>query len=102
MRKVYICSPYRGNIERNVDDARRYCRMAVDDGFIPVAPHIYFTQFLDDSIENERKAGIEAGIQLMLECDEMWVFGEPTEGMRKEIECARNHEMKIVMRACNG
>lgn len=102
MRKVYICSPYRGNIERNVDDARRYCRMAVDDGFIPVAPHIYFTQFLDDSVENERKAGIEAGIQLMLECDEMWVFGEPTEGMMKEIECARSHEMKIVMRACNG
>ena len=102
MRKVYICSPYRGNVERNVDDARRYCRMAVDDGFIPVAPHIYFTQFLDDSVENERKAGIEAGIQLMLECDEMWVFGEPTEGMMKEIECARSHEMKIVMRTCNG
>ena len=70
--------------------------MAVDDGFIPVAPHIYFTQFLDDSVENERKAGIEAGIQLMLECDEMWVFGEPTEGMSKEIECARSHEMKIT------
>lgn len=102
MRKVYICSPYRGNVERNVDDARRYCRMAVDDGFIPVAPHIYFTQFLDDSVENERKAGIEAGIQLMLECDEMWVFGEPTEGMRKEIECAESHGMKIVMRTCNG
>ena len=102
MRKVYICSPYRGDVEHNVGNARRYCRMAVDNGFIPVAPHIYFTQFLDDSVEKERKAGIEAGIQLMLECDEVWVFGEPTEGMRKEMECAEKHDMKITMMACNA
>ena len=102
MRKVYICSPYRGNVEGNVGNARRYCRMAVDNGFIPVAPHIYFTQFLDDSVEEERKAGIEAGIQLMLECDEVWVFGESTEGMRHEIECAEKHDKKIVMRTCNS
>lgn len=102
MRKVYICSPYRGNVEKNVGDARRYCRMAVDEGCIPVAPHIYFTQFLDDSVEKERKAGIEAGIQLMLECDEVWVFGEPTEGMRQEIECAVSHGRKIIMKTCNG
>ena len=102
MRKVYICSPYRGDVEGNVGNARRYCRMAVDNGFIPVAPHIYFTQFLDDSVEKERKTGIEAGIQLMLECDEVWVFGGPTEGMRKEMECAEKHGMKIVMMACNS
>ena len=69
--------------------------MAVNEGFIPVAPHIYFTQFLDDSVEKERKAGIEAGIQLMLECDEVWVFGEPTEGMRQEIECAERNGIPV-------
>jgi len=96
MKKVYICSPYRGDVERNVGNARRYCRDAVKTGFIPVAPHIYFTQFLDDSVESERMAGIEAGIQLMLACDEVWVFGEPTDGMRQEIECAMENGLKIV------
>ena len=36
---VYICSPYAGDIETNVAAARRYCRHAVDAGYIPIAPH---------------------------------------------------------------
>ena len=95
MRKVYICSPYRGDVDRNVANARRYCRMAVEKGFIPVAPHIYFTQFLDDAIESERVAGINAGIELMNECCEVWVFDSPTEGMRQEIECAERNGIPV-------
>ncbi|MCL2861796.1 MAG: hypothetical protein FWE22_05240 [Firmicutes bacterium] len=33
--EVYICSPYRGDIETNVANARRYCRYAFDQGFHP-------------------------------------------------------------------
>ena len=44
---VYICSPYAGDVERNVLRARRYCRYAADQGFIPLAPHLLFPQFLD-------------------------------------------------------
>ena len=99
MRKVYICSPYRGDVEKNVRNARSYCRMAVEEGAIPMAPHIYFTQFLDDADEAQRGIGIEAGIQLMLECDEVWVFGEPTEGMKSEIGRAQENRMKIIRRA---
>ncbi len=102
MRKVYICSPYRGDIEGNVRNARKYCRMAIDDGAIPIAPHIYFTQFLDDGDEAQRTTGIEAGIQLMLECDEVWVFGEPTSGMKQEIEYARKNGLKITEMICNS
>lgn len=97
MKKVYICSPYRGDVERNVSNARRYCRLAVDEGCIPIAPHIYFTQFLDDADERQRTTGIEAGIELLLECDEVWVFGEPTEGMRKEIECAQYNDIPVYI-----
>lgn len=41
---VYICSPLAGDVERNQEKARTYCRFAVDSGCIPIAPHIYFTQ----------------------------------------------------------
>lgn len=33
---VYICSPYAGDTEANVVNARRYSRHAVDTGYLPV------------------------------------------------------------------
>jgi hypothetical protein len=98
MKKVYICSPYRGDVTQNEENARKYCRMAVDDGFLPVAPHIYFTQFLDDADDKQRVMGMSAGMQLLMECSELWVFGAPTEGMLKEIECAEKNFIPVIYR----
>lgn len=46
---VYICSPYAGNVSENIENARKYSRFAVDKGYIPVAPHLLFPQFLNDN-----------------------------------------------------
>ena len=66
MRKklVYICSTCRGDIEKNIEKAQRYCREAVElrDDVIPIAPHVYFTQFLDDTKQEERAAGMDMGL----------------------------------------
>ena len=35
---VYICSKYRGDIKTNVENARKYCRFALDNMTIPIAP----------------------------------------------------------------
>ena len=94
MRKklVYICSPCRGDIEKNIEKAQRYCREAVElwDDVIPIAPHVYFTQFLDDTKQEDRAAGMDIGLSLLAMCDELWVYGieNPSEGMRSEIEYA--------------
>ena len=52
---VYICSPYAGDVETNVDAARRYSRFAVEQGYIPVAPHLLFPQFLNEESPKERQ-----------------------------------------------
>lgn len=54
---VYICSPYAGEVEKNVAAAQSYSRFAVDKGYIPVAPHLLFPQFLNDSNPKEPSAG---------------------------------------------
>ena len=98
MKKVYICSPYsgRGDVKQNVELARKYCRMAVDDGFLPVAPHIYFTQFMDDNIPEERDTAIFMNWVLMSKCVELWVFGDTvSSGMKAEIDRAKRKHMKI-------
>ena len=52
---VYICSPYAGDIDANTDAARRYSRFAVESGCLPITPHLFFPQFMDDSNPEERK-----------------------------------------------
>lgn len=101
MRKlVYICSPLRGNIETNTDLAREYCRDAIYyiDNVIPIAPHIYFPQFLNENISLERTMGMNMGLELLSKCDEVWVFGltNPSEGMRAEIQYAKVRNIPIV------
>ena len=96
---VYICSPLRGDVLENQQRARGFCRLALQAGYIPIAPHIYFTQFLDDDSPEERAQGIEAGLELLKLCRKMWVFlppgGEPSQGMKQEIDFAQKYGIKI-------
>lgn len=94
---VYICSAYRGDVDNNVEKARHYSRVAIENGYIPITPHIYFTQFLNDENAYERELGIELALKLLGICSEVWVFGkEVTSGMQKEIRIAKRKNKKIV------
>ena len=87
---IYVCSPYAGNVESNVAAARCYSRFAVDSGYIPIAPHLLFPQFLRDDDPAERELGLFFGNALMSKCSEVWVFGETiSPGMAAEIRRAR-------------
>ena len=69
-KKVFICSPFRGDMEGNARKAAAYCRMACEQGFLPVAPHLLFPQFLNEGIEEERRLGISMGMELLALCDD--------------------------------
>lgn len=101
---VYICSPLRGDYEKNINAAKEICRevMTKYPDVIPIAPHIYFTQFLDDTQAKERVLGMEAGIELLEMCDELWVYGidNPSEGMQMEIGHALTNGIKIQNGFC--
>ena len=84
---VYICSPYRGNPRVNVMRARKYCKFAVRQGKLPIAPHLYFPQFMVEV--TERDMAMRMNFELLKLCSECWVFGdEITEGMAMEIDRA--------------
>ena len=96
-KRVYICSPLKGNVRRNMLRARMYCRFAFDKGYVPITPHIYYPLFLDESSPKERAAGIRYGLESMWQASEVWVFGENiSEGMRAEIDLAK--DLKIPIR----
>ena len=87
---IFICSPYRGDVETNARNARRYCRFALQQNGIPFAPHLLFTQFLNDDDPIERRVGLHLGVEMLKRCDELWAFGQPTEGMAQEIQQAEH------------
>ena len=100
---VYICSPLSGAVEHNQAKARDYCRFAIEQGVIPLAPHIYFTQFMDDSNPVERKQAMFMDLILLSKCSELWVFGERiSRGMAEEIAQAerRGQPIRYFTEAC--
>ena len=88
-KMTYICSPCRGDYEKNIIKAQEYCREAILEGLLPIAPHVYFTQFVDDTHPEERKLGLLCGLQLLRYCQLIRVYGcRVSSGMFGEIQLA--------------
>lgn len=98
MKKVYICSPCRGDYEKNITKAQKYCREAALAGVLPIAPHVYLTQFLVDTVPAERELGLSLGLELLRGCDEVWVYGitAPSAGMTAEIKLAQELGIPVI------
>ena len=90
---VYICSAFSGDVAGNTDKARAYSRFAVDQGVIPIAPHLLLPQFMKE--ETERDLAMFMDIAILSKCKELWVFGSPTAGMQTEIAYAKRKQMTI-------
>ena len=92
---VYICSPFsNGNVEHNIENARKYSRFAVDKHCIPIAPHLLFPQFMSE--KKERETALFMGIVLLTKCAEVWAFGSTiTSGMTMEITKAQRKGIPI-------
>ena len=93
---VFICSPYAGDMVGKAQRAREYCRFAVAQNYIPLAPHLYFPQFMDEGDPRQRSLGISFGLVLQSRCREVWVFGRRiSKGMAVEIEKARERNIRL-------
>lgn len=99
--RVFICSKYAGDIEHNARVAQALCRMALEAGLAPFAPHLLYTQILDDSDPAQRDLGISTGLRFMETCDVVWVYvGEGvSDGMHREVEHAQSlHKPVVILR----
>lgn len=91
MERTYIISRYRGSEREqkfNKNVARYFCKQLLDEGKIPVAPHIYYTQFLDDNFRDDRECGLKLGIMELRHSQSFLLViidGIISEGMKREI-----------------
>lgn len=97
-RKVYICSPYSGDVEINVKLAREFSAYALGFDVMPIAPHLLFPQFMDDNVPSEREMAINFNRQIFDSCEQLWVLlGESgiSRGMEVEIGWAEREGKAI-------
>jgi hypothetical protein len=94
--KIYICSPFADDPDRNVAKALKYCRFALTAGKFTIAPHCFLPRFMDDKDRNERELARSFGIRLLNGCSQIWVFGDKiSDGMSREIEHALSMNIAI-------
>jgi hypothetical protein len=100
--KVIIESPYAGEIERNIDYARKCMKDSLLRGEFPLASHLLYTQpgILDDSITIERNLGIAAGLEWGKMAEKTIVYTDYgiSKGMQFGIENAIENNREVQYR----
>lgn len=92
MRLVIVESPYAGDVERNLEYARKCLADCLKRGEAPFASHLLYTQpdVLDDNVPEQRKLGIAAGFAWGEIADATVVYTDlgVSKGMEEGIEVA--------------
>jgi hypothetical protein len=96
VKRVYVCSPFRGDVAVNTAFALALCRAIVLRGDAPLAAHQLLPRALDDADPHERGLGVAAALAWLEVADELVVAGPVSEGMRAEI--ARASELGVPVR----
>lgn len=104
MRLVIIESPYAGDVEANVEYARKALRDSLLRGEAPIASHLLYTQpnVLDDNVTHERNLGINAGLAWGEKADATVVYADlgvsngMLLGMRRAILAKRPIEIRFI------
>ena len=103
MRLVILESPYAGEIEINIEYARRCLRDSLLRGEAPIASHLLYTQdgVLDDGQANERDHGISAGLSWLEKADATVVYTDRgiSDGMERGIEAAKRLGVPVEFRS---
>jgi len=106
MKMVIVESPYAGDVSGNTTYARAAIRDCLMRGEAPFASHLLYTQpgVFRDSEPEERKRGIDAGLELAKRADLTAVYIDlgTSHGMTQGIEAARQAGRPIEYRSLPG
>ena len=105
MRLVIIESPYAGDVQANVEYARKCVRDSLGRGEAPIASHLLYTQpgILDDDVPHERQWGIDAGLawRKVAEATVVYMDRGMSKGMGYGIEAAQKAGIPVEYRWIN-
>lgn len=120
-KKVYICHPYSGDPEGNIEKVKKIVREISRGNLIqydqrkrgsmhtcctlspteyvvtPLAAFLAFPKFMSEDGGVPRGLAMSYCISLLAGCDEIWIYDRNiTDGMRDEIDFAVKNGIKLV------
>lgn len=102
MTRVILESPFAGDVEKNIEYARKCVRDSLFRGESPIASHLLYTQpgILDDNDPSERAFGISAGLawKAVAEKHVFYVDYGISNGMKYAMEQAEKNNIPIEKR----
>ncbi|MFY9457510.1 MAG: hypothetical protein WAP23_01080 [Candidatus Spechtbacterales bacterium] len=105
LRRVIVESPFAGDVERNLEYARKCMHDCLMRGEAPFASHLLYTQpyILDDEIPEERNLGIQAGLAWGSVAEATVVYTDLgiSEGMKRGIARAKSEGRPVEYRSLN-
>lgn len=101
-RRVYIASPYSGDVARNVAYAKAAMLDAIKRFESPIVPHLLYPEVLDDTDPKQRVIGLELAmawieprtIRYLVAYEDYGV----SQGMSRELHHAQSVGVDIVRR----
>lgn len=99
MKLIYVCSPYRGEVRRNIENAKKHCMRILEGGNVPLCVHLFLNEMTGLSEKKgDRNTLLELGKLYVRMADELWVFPNPkvSEGMIGEIKLAEKMRKKVL------
>lgn len=97
---VVLESPYGGNVKENETYARACMLECLQNGEVPIASHLLYTQVLNDTDPEQRAQGIRAGWEWMSVAERVVVYVDYgiSPGVSDAIAWARKWNFPIVFR----
>jgi DNA polymerase III subunit epsilon len=94
LKRVYVCHPFSDGPAANIGRVHRISRALIAEGVLPIAPHLYLPQLVDEATQRER--ALNLCVELLGTCDEVRVFGgRITSGMERELQYAARHGIPV-------
>ena len=100
MLRVILESPFNGDVNKNIEYAKKCMKDCIRCGESPMCSHLLYTQILDDKDPDQRKLGIKLGFAWRKAAHYTVVFTDLgiSKGMIQGINHARDMNQKIEYR----
>ena len=98
---VYIVHPYRNDPEGNRLKVKCICRRLVSQhpDVVPIAPQLILKDIMeDDCAPDAQLLAFELCRSLMLRCNEVWVYGDTSEGCQEDIAYAIASRLPVILK----
>lgn len=89
-RMAYVCSPYKGEIEKNILKAKEISIQAFNQGYLPLCVHAMLEATTGLNEQYDRPFIIQTCLEYLKKCDTIIVNTdeETTQGMNAELKLA--------------